>query len=303
MYFVNATAHDINLKHVARKMKALDLTNKDAVGTTVHVGASGTICGMSSMAWSVRLERAVEACETADGPCVAIMDAPPTTQINAARVALALLRTRIDKLKGTEKLLILSGPVIANYPMLGEHGVTYGDEPWTRVCEMVQWGMHVHLQHATLPNRMDDAFALILGSHITPSGPYTTTATYPSGYTLPLEVLPYMVFSDNVVPGSARASTTRGMTADTIDGQEWCATVVLASDSTQETDLTREFRVLLTSDICSRAAGGAYFALCKMGTALPPFVRRAMKDVHMKVAGTYRLPPVPLCRVASHTCH
>ena len=291
--------------HAPRKIVAINLADEQSVGVTVHQGASGTVDAASTMPWAVRLEKSLAVCEASKAACVVVLDAPPTAEISSARVAMALMRTRMAALKGTEKLLIMASKPHMMYPYTnmspdGTPRIRYSTKPWHKLQQAAEWGATVELLHDTELCRMQDTFALLLGSHRVPSGPHVSTAAYPVGHCVPKEALKYIRFSDNVISGSARASLTRGVTANTTDGASWTATVIMqCDDGTEESDLARNLRVMLTSSD-TRKVGSAYFALCAMGSALPPWVRCAMQDVHTHATVSVTpTAPVPLCRVAS----
>jgi len=303
---VNGTPAEIILQDAAQTLASIGLSGSAPVGTTIYPGAGGVIDGVpDDMPWCMRLEKCLYICETTDGPCIAVLDAPATREITGALSALAIQYARINALHGTEKLLILSGLQTKHYPIVEDCSVIYSTQPWSDLCSKAQWGMRVTFpDHALSPYRMLDAFGLLLGSKCMPSGPHTSTALYPDGTSLPSEVLTYMAFSDNVTPGSARASTTRGMSATTTDGMPWTATIILRHDEeANEDSMMYHMRRLLTADTAEQV-GASYFALSKLGTTLPPFVRRAMSDVHTNTtANMQAFVPSTMCRVASHHNH
>ena len=283
-------------------MIAIHVKDEGVVSASVHRGAGGTLEACSSMPWATRLENTLRICETRKVPCVAVLDAPPTAQISSARVAIMQHRARINALYGSDKLLVLTGMCTVKYPVQDGDNIAYSVKPWQGIKTAVQWGMTVDLPDVHTLTRMHDMFSILLGSCIAESEAFTSTAVYPGDCMMPREVMRYMQFSDNVVPGSARASSTRGITADTTDGGSWSATVILqhTEQTESETALARATRAMLTSQ-CVKERGSAYFELCKMGQSLPPFVRRAMKDVHSEIAsGLLVLAPTPMCRNASH---
>lgn len=302
IYVVNGTPHDFRMCDVAQKMVSINLSESAAVGATVHVGASGLVEGTSNMPWSTRLTKCLDILAETAGSCVAVMDAPPSHEITGALAAVELERERIRSLQGTEKLLLMSGLEEVLYPMQADAlNIVYSTEPWDRI-RTAPWGSFVlFLNQHTAQHRMRDAFALLLGTYTKPSGPHVSTAAYPTGATLPSPVFPYMSFSDNVVPGSARASTTRGMSATTTDGEAWTATVIMQyDDDDEELPMMQYLRDLLTT-VEPSSIGSAYFSLCSLGPDTPAFVRRALADTHAKaMASSQVYPPPSMCRVASH---
>lgn len=302
VYVVNGTAHDFRVCDVAQKMVSLSLSQSSAVGATVHVGASALVEGTTNMPWSTRLAKSLDTLAGTDGSCVAVMDAPPTHEITSALEAVALERERIRSLQGTDKLLVISGLDKVLYPTQADgNRIMYSTDPWDGIRQ-APWGMFVpFLSQHTSQYRMRDSLALLLGSCTTPSGPHMSTALYPAGATLPSPVFSYMSFSDNVVPGSARASTTRGMSVTTTDGEPWTATVVLQyEDEGEELPMMQYLRNLLTT-VEPSSIGSAYFSLCSLGVDTPAFIRRALADIHAKAMTSSKVyPPPPMCRVASH---
>lgn len=307
MHVINATVCPFSICHAACKLVALNVADKQSVNVTVHQGASGTFDGVPTMPWAVRLEKSICICEGTDVPCINVLDAPPTAEISEAIAAVTQLRTRLDALRNTDKLLIMSSTPDVVYPQMKEcanrtQTMTYSNAPWAILNEIANWELSVNLQCTSGQARLHDTFSLLLGTHRPPSGPYISTAAYPNGFVMPQQMLKYITFSTNVVPGSAHVSLTRGVTAKTTDGAEWSAAVMLNCEDRelQETEVARHVRRMLTSSTPDKV-GGAYFSLCSTRSSLPIWARRAMQDVHAEateamVAATAR---PPLCRAAS----
>ena len=299
---INGTTYPFRIQNAPTRIVSTNLREEDKVGSVVEKGASGMIDAAASMPWAVRLAKCLTACEDSEEPCIAIMDAPETTEISSARVAMVEHADRIKAMKDSEKMLVLASVPDLLYPSLSYGDIIYSKKPWQQLCNANEWGMHVDLRLGPSdPLRMLDAFSLVLGSCIVDGGPSVSTALYPDGWTLPTEMFRYMTFSDNVVPGTPRASHTRGMSAETMDGAPWHATVVLqCKDDEKEDDTMGQLRRLTTSKDTA-VVGAAYFTLARMkAAAMLPFVRRAMADVHTKFAvGPLTLPSLPMCRVAS----
>jgi hypothetical protein len=299
---VNGTTYPFRIQNAPTRIVAPQLREEDKVGSVVQKGASGMIDAAASMPWAVRLSKCLTACEDSEEPCIAIMDAPATTEISAARVAMVEHAERIKAIKGSEKMLVLASVPDLLYPSLSDGNVIYSVKPWQQLCSANEWGMHVELHlGASDTLRMLDAFSLILGSCIVDGGPRVSTAFYPDGWTLPTQMFRYMTFSENVMPGTPRASHTRGMSAETMDGAPWHATVVLENDSgeEEEDDAMTQLRQMMTSKDTA-VIGASYFTLAGMkAAAMLPFVRRAMADVHTKIAVSPLMPSLPMCRVAS----
>lgn len=314
LYLVNATPHAIQVANLPQHVTAIGLADRSSVSCTIDIGASGAADGASTgTPWAWRLEACLEVCENEAGPCVAVIDPPPTNEIASALAAMNNLTGRIGALRATDKLIILTGPEPGNveegtgltYPRdayhNGMHRIHYCAGIWNEMRSYGQWGAVVTLpaQEAS-PLRMRDSFALLLGTRFAHTGPYISSAVFPEGCTLPESMFAYMSFSDNVLPGSARASRTRGITAATADGKEWTATVVLSCEGVgEETDQMRHLRTMMTSDSVE-AVGGSYFALHTEADKLPSFLRRSLSDTYSKIVAKHPMPAPGMCRVASH---
>lgn len=302
---VNATPHSIIVSNLAQRVTAINLQDREGVATIIYEGASGTVDGTDArMPWAMRLEACLATCESGTGPCIAIMDAPPTYEVTSALAALENRRERIHSHYRSNVLLILTGCADRMYPVVQGNEVVYSREIWEHIRTTVSWGFLVTLPDKlqASPSRMEDALALLLGEAMVPKCcfSYTSTALFPDGCVMPRQVFQYMTFSENVVVGSARASRTRGITATTTDGKPWSATVVLSGLPEPETDIMRYFRIMLTSDVVQEV-GAAYFMLMHMKLDIP-VVRRALTDVHAKLTSRSSMKDaVPMCRVASHS--
>ena len=302
MTLVNAGVYTFRVHNAATKVISSSLGADDQVGTMIAKGASGTVEAAQALPWAVRLVKCLAIGEAASTPCLVVVDAPATGEISSAQAALAQYAPRISALKGTCCLLVLAGSPESTYPMLSDTNVTYNSMPWFELCSGAEWGMTVDIAVAASdPLRMLDSLALMLGTCTLSAGPWVSTAPYTDDRLHPEEVFRYATFSDNVVPGTPRASKTRGISAHTSDGKEWSAKVILQEDEFRDDEepVMRHLRVMLSGEHAS-AIGSAYFHLAALlGDTTPPLVRRAMADVHRKLVA----PPVPtapsLCRAAS----
>ena len=301
---VNAGVYAFRVHNAATKVISSSLGADDQVGTMIAKGASGTVEAAQALPWAVRLVKCLAIGEAASTPCLVVVDAPATSEISSAQAALELHATRISALKHTSCLLVLAGSCESTYPMISERdgGVHYNSTPWGKLVRSAEWGMTVDIAVTVSdPLRMLDSLALMLGTCTLSNGPWVSTAPYTDGRLHPEEVFRYATFSDNVVPGTPRASKTRGISAQTSDGKEWSAKVILQQDEFRDDEepVMRHLRVMLSGEHAS-AIGSAYFHLAALlGDTTPPLVRRAMADVHRKLVA----PPVPtapsLCRAAS----
>lgn len=278
------------------------MASRDSVGTTIARSASGTVEGAPPLTWAIRLDKCLAICEAIETPCVAVMDAPGTSEIASADSAVLQHTDRINSLRGSHCMLVLAGDPNATYPVIDGTAVCYSREPWAKLCTHAQWGMTVELNaRASDLSRMLDSITLLLGSCVPDAGPLVSTALYTLGRRHPSKVFCYATFSDNVIPGSPRVSETRGISVHTSDGKPWSARLILQEEEfrADEDSLMRHVRVMLDGGHAS-SIGSAYFHLAELLTdTTPSFVRRAMADVHRKLVS----PPVPsapsLCRAAS----
>jgi hypothetical protein len=300
---VNATSHPFRLQNASANMYALALGDCDDVTTHVAKGASGTIGAPESMPWAMRLSTALDVCDTSARPCVCILDAPSTSEMQGARKAMHTQAQRINAMMGSNKMVVLTGKPCQEYPVVVEGIVSYSQEQWHALRSDAEWGLIVNLQaDHTCPHRMVDAFALVLGTYIVVNGRAVSTAQYPGGAAIPKEALTYISFSPNVIPGTPVVSTTRGITAETCDGKPWHATVVVQTDDGDEEDRTMSLLRLMLTSAETGIIGSCYFQLRAIDTgSMPAFVQRALAEVHAK---TSRFPPGPtLCRNASMAPH
>ena len=300
---VNATSHPFRIQNASANMYALALGDCDDVTTHIAKGASGTISAPESMPWAVRLHAALDVCDTSARPCVCILDAPSTSEIQGARKAMDTQAPRINAMRGSDKMIVLAGKPCQEYPCVVEGRVFYSPKPWRALRHDAEWGIIVDLKadHTCL-HRMVDAFALVLGTYIVVNRRAVSTAQCLEGAVIPKEALTYISFSPNVIPGTPVVSTTRGITAETCDGKPWHATVVVQTDAAGEEDRAMSLlRPMLTSTDTG-IIGSCYFQLREMDTgSMPTFVQRALAAVHAKAS---RLPPAPtLCRNASIAPH
>jgi hypothetical protein len=299
---VNTGVYAFRVHNAAVQVVCSTLGSDDYVGTMIAKGASGTVEAAQALPWAVRLDKCLTIGEAASTPCLVVVDAPATSEISSAQAALAQYAPRINALKGTSCMLVLAGNPEMVYPMLSGTNVTYNSMPWFELCSGAEWGMTVDIAvTASDPLRMIDSLALMLGTCTLSAGPWVSTAPYTDDRLHPEEVFRYATFSENVVPGTPRASKTRGISAHTSDGKEWSAKVILQEDEFRDDEepVMRHLRVMLSGEHAS-AIGSAYFHLAALlGDTTPPLVRRAMADVHRKLVA----PPVPtapsLCRAAS----
>ena len=297
----NGTRYAFDVNHLPQTVTTQSLGDAHAIASIVHPGTSGVVDGMAAP-WAQRLRIALDICERCETPCVAVMDAPESSEIVCALAELSKQKERIKALLGGTKLLVLTLPWNTTYPVLEERQVTYSQKPAESLRADAEWGLQYTIRgSASDTGRLHDVFTTMLGYMHTPTGPYTSTATYPDEFTLPKEVFDYMTFSSNVVPGSARASRTRGISATTTDGKAWHATVILQSNTlATETQTMCCVRLMLTATDAAEI-GGSYFALAAGDNEPIPVIRRIMSDVYRKHTSKCRgLSVGPLCRAASH---
>lgn len=301
MGIVNATRHAFEVRNLPQTITTHSLADTHAVASIINPGTSGTVDGTDAP-WAQRLRTCLDVCERFTTPCMTFIDAPASSEMASSLLALEECKQRIQALLGTKRLLVLALPCNTTYPVLEERQIVYSASPTATLCTGAEWGLHYTIRGSPSdPSRFADVLSTMLGYLYIPIGPLVSTATFPDGYNLPKEAFEYMTFSSNVVPGSARASRTRGISATTTDGKEWHATVILQSNTlTSESQAMACVRRMLTEQSIS-AVGGSYFALAALDEELPPVVRRVMADVYRKRATMARgLTVGPLCRAASH---
>ena len=301
VYVINSTKDDIHVPSVPQDILSLDVTDRNALPTHITSGTTGILSGTpQAHPWEQRLRNGLDICESNISlPAIMIIDAPGTDEIGPAMAAVSELRSRINKVYKTNKLIVLAGPSNVEYPVLDEDIVAYSSTPWQDMQGTVQWGLRL-VSRPSSTGDVRDMLAMMLGTMHVMHRSFTSTATYPHGYSVPDEMLSYTSFSDNVISGTATISRTRGITAQTSDGKPWSAKLVLNCPGAQESQTMVSLREMVTGTD-AKEAGAHYFALYAVYSSIPSFLRPTLSAFHSKWAGANTLARgMPMCRVASH---
>jgi hypothetical protein len=265
----------------------------------VAKGCSGTYDG-SALPWTKRLDMVLQRCldsmQKGDCPIVAVIDAPPSTEVIEAIAALKLRGDEIGAQYGTNALLMLSGSATLNLPYINdENDFIYDESQWkfmksifTPFVETTQHGM----------SRLEIPLAVFIGRHVAATGVRTAQIDYPDGMTMPSSMIPHATYSNNV--RDPRVSRTGGISLHVIDGEDVTVTAILESeDKDDEEDEDPAMAALRQSTgEDTDEVGAAYFALLRITSGpLATIAARAARAVHRK---WITVPPPPLPRAQSY---
>ena len=303
----NASSHPFTVVHAPCTVRSVG-----GMTTNITRGSTGTIDAVPTAPWVHRMTACLEAVVACETHIVGVIDAPPDLHIHAALAYVGAHQQLIDGIhKNDSKFIVLTGKESPRYLEHQGSGILkYRDTHWLELIRQANWDWIVETPDPGSLQRMEVPLARLIGTHQICTQLRQVHLVYPPGSTVPRCTAPYIMYSGCVDNGSARFSSTRGITVTAAGQGVVSATVILETNDDEHTDENPgmpELRTLLTSTDTA-AIGAAYFvlkglvhsaALDKHTASLACGVLKGIDRTHLS-AGTGLLPP-PVLRHASYS--